>query len=46
MIVPWGEGSMHIRTTIVAAIASLSITGTGLGQVMSVFTNSGQALGD
>jgi len=45
VIVPWGEGSMHIRTTIVAAIASLSIVGTGFGQVTFEFTDSGQALG-
>ncbi len=36
---------MHIRTTIVVAIASLSTVGTGLGQVTFEFTDSGQALG-
>ena len=37
---------MHIRTTIVAAVASLSFTGTGFAQVTFEFTNSGQSLGD
>ena len=45
-LVPVGEGSMHIRTTIVAAVASLSFTGTGFAQVTFEFTNSGSALGD
>ena len=36
---------MHIHTTIVAAVASLSFAGTGLGQVTFEFINSGQALG-
>ena len=37
---------MTIRTIIVAVIASLSFAGTGLGEVTSMFTNSGQALGN
>ncbi|MBM43489.1 MAG: hypothetical protein CMJ36_00530 [Phycisphaerae bacterium] len=38
MIVPVGEGSMHIRTTIVAAIASLCFTGTGFGERGGAFS--------
>ena len=37
---------MTIRTIIVAAITSLCFAGSGLGQVTSMFTNSGQALGN
>ncbi len=37
---------MTIRTFIVAAMASLCFAGSGLGQVTSMFTNSGQALGN
>ena len=36
---------MHYICTLIVAIASLGITGTGLGQVMSEFTDSGQTLG-
>ena len=36
---------MHYICTSIVAIASLGITGTGLGQVMSEFTDSGQTLG-
>ena len=37
---------MFIRTIIVATVASLSVTGTGLGQVTFEFNNSGQELGN
>ena len=37
---------MHYICTSIVAIASLGITGTGLGQVTFEFTNSGQALGN
>ena len=37
---------MHIRTTIVAAVASLGFAGTGLGQVSFAFTNTSSTPGD
>ena len=37
---------MHYICTLIVAIASLGITGTGLGQVMFEFTDSMQTLGN
>jgi hypothetical protein len=37
---------MHYICTSIVAIASLGITGTGLGEVAFDFTNSGQELGN
>ena len=37
---------MHIRTTIVAAVASLSFAGTGLGQADFELVDSGQLTDD
>jgi hypothetical protein len=45
-MLPVGEGPMHIRTIIVTAIASLTLTGTSLGDWGAELTASGGVFGD